>query len=163
MRVAPMDLRLFPYSPERDVYRLLGIPPTADSDEVQAACRRLARTFHPDRNRSERATQEMQIVNAVRRALTDPQMRARYDRERWRFHAELTRAFEPASRSWEPAHLLPPPSPMTPVRRYSRAALAGLRAALASLLPPRCRRCRTVIAGDDTYCAACGTPLLAGG
>lgn len=157
-----MNLRLFPYSPERDVYRLLGIPPTAGPDEVQAACRRLARTFHPDRNRSDRATQEMQVVNAVRQALTDPQLRARYDRERWRFHAELTRAFEPASRSWEPAYLAPPPPP-SPVHRYSRAALAGLRAALASLLPPRCRGCRTVIAADDTYCAACGTPLLTGG
>src|SRR5688572_24536639 len=119
MALGPMNLRLFPYSPERDVYRLLGIAPTADSDEVQAACRRLARTFHPDRNRSDRATQEMQVVNAVRSALTDPQLRARYDRERWRFHADLTRAFEPASRSWQPAHLRPPPA--TPVRRYSRA------------------------------------------
>lgn len=157
-----MNLRLFPYTPERDVYRLLGIPPTADSDEVQAACRRLARTFHPDRNRSVRATQEMQVVNAVRQAMTDPQLRARYDRERWRFHAEITRAIEPASRAWEPAHLASPPA-VSPLRRYSRAAFAGLRAALASLMPPRCRSCRTVIGTDDTYCAACGTPMLTGG
>ena len=35
-----MDLRLLPYTPDRDVYRLLGIPATASSDEISAACRR---------------------------------------------------------------------------------------------------------------------------
>jgi hypothetical protein len=153
-----MELRLLPYTPERDVYRLLGVSATADSDEITAACRRLARTFHPDHNRSQRATQEMQVVNAVRRAMTDPEMRSRYDRERWRFHAELTRAVEPAARAWEPIHVEPPrPSP---VSRYARAALFGVRVAISALLPPRCRTCRIVIGPDDAYCAACGTPRL---
>ena len=76
-----MDLRLLPYTPDRDVYRLLGIPATASSDEISAACRRLARTFHPDRNRSQRATQEMQVVNAVRRTMTDPELRGRWESE----------------------------------------------------------------------------------
>jgi hypothetical protein len=43
-----------------------------------------------------------------------------------------------------------------------RAALLGLRVAAVSLLPPRCRRCRAVIASADAYCVACGTPLLTG-
>ncbi len=154
-----MELRLLPYTPERDVYRLLGVSATADSDEITAACRRLARTFHPDHNRSHRATQEMQVVNAVRRAMTDPEMRARYDRERWRFHAEMSRAVEPAARAWEPIHVDPPPRP-SPVSRYARAALFGVRVAIGSLLPPRCRGCRTVVGPDDAYCAACGTPRL---
>jgi hypothetical protein len=157
----PMELRLLPYTPERDVYRLLGIPASADTDEINAACRRLARTFHPDHNRSERATQEMQVVNAVRRALTDPDLRARYDRERWRFHAEISRAAEPAVRSWQPVHH--PPARRSPMGRYARAALLGLRVTAISLLPPRCRRCRAVIASADAYCVACGTPLLTGG
>ena len=50
MPAAPMELRLLPYTPERDVYRLLGLPANASADEITAACRRLARTFHPDRN-----------------------------------------------------------------------------------------------------------------
>ena len=156
-----MQLHLLPYTPDRDVYRLLGVPATADSDEITAACRRLARTFHPDHNRSQRANQEMQVVNAVRRAMTDPETRARYDRERWRFHAEMSRAVEPASRAWEPIHVAPPrPSPVT---RYARAALFGVRVAISALLPPRCKTCRIVIGLDDAYCAACGTPRLTGG
>ena len=159
---APMDVRLLPYTPERDVYRLLGIPSSASAEEISLACRRLARTFHPDRNRSDRATQEMQVVNAVRRAMTDPDTRARYDRERWRFHAELSRAAAPAARAWEPIHVTPPPPP-SGVERYARAAVFGFRAALAALLPPRCRGCRIVVGPDDAYCAACGTPRLTGG
>jgi curved DNA-binding protein CbpA len=74
-----MDLRLLPYQPERDVYRLLGLPPSAGRAEILSACRRLARAFHPDRNASARATQEMQVVNAVRSVLIDPRSRAEYD------------------------------------------------------------------------------------
>lgn len=158
MARAPMDVRLLPYTPERDVYRLLGIPATASSDEINYACRRLARTFHPDRNRSDRATQEMQVVNAVRRAMTDPDTRARYDRERWRFHAEMGRAAASAARAWEPQHVTLPPA--SPIERYARAALSGVRAAFAAMMPPRCRGCRIVVGPDDAYCAACGTPRL---
>ena len=154
-----MELRLLPYTPERDVYRLLELPPNASDEDISAACRRLARTFHPDRNRSVRATQEMQVVNAVRRAMTDPPFRARYDHERWRFHAELSRAARPAASAWEPIHVHAPPA-ASPVTRYARAAMFGIRAAWSALLPPRCRGCRTVVGADDAYCAACGTPRL---
>ena len=76
-----MHQPLLPYSPERDVYRLLGVPSNASTDEITVACRRLARAFHPDRNGSNRANAEMQVVNAVRRVLSDPELRAVYDRE----------------------------------------------------------------------------------
>jgi curved DNA-binding protein CbpA len=157
-----MELRLLPYSPERDVYRLLGVSATADADEITAACRRLARTFHPDRNGSQRATQEMQVVNVVRRTMTDPEQRARYDRERWRFQAEVSRAAQPALGAWT---TIPAPSRPSAAARYARATLAGLRVAVSGLLPPRCAGCRAVIAfdPDDAYCAACGTPRLTGG
>lgn len=156
-----MNFRLLPYTPDRDVYRLLGVPPTADADEIVAACRRLARTFHPDRNESDRANQEMQVVNVVRRTMTDPDQRARYDRERWRFHAEISRAAAPAMRAWTPVHA--EPQPRSTMSRYARATILGLRAAVAGLLPPRCPGCRAVIASEDAYCAACGTPRLTGG
>ena len=71
-----MDLRLLPYRPDRDVYRLLGVPPSAGRAEVVAACRQLARAFHPDRNASARANEEMQVVNAVRALLVNPRARA---------------------------------------------------------------------------------------
>ena len=171
-----MHQPLLPYTPERDVYRLLGVPSSASSDEIQAACRRLARTFHPDRNVSDRANQEMQVVNAVRRVMTDPGSRAAYDRERARFHATRARFVtavvtaqpgpvprpteQPAPREAErqTAPILPPA-----VNRYLRAAGIGVRALLAALSPARCRTCRIVIDERDTFCAACGTKLLTTG
>ncbi|MEP7081958.1 MAG: J domain-containing protein [Chloroflexota bacterium] len=157
-------MRLLPYTPERDAYRLLGVPPSASIDEIGNACRRLARTFHPDHNQSPRATQEMQVVNAVRRVLSDPEWRATYDRERWRFHAERSAAPPPAM---PPMDLMPPPrlesGPPSPVARYARAFAIGVRAAIEAMLPARCIRCRTVIGRMDVYCSACGTPLLTTG
>lgn len=174
-----MHQPLLPYTPERDVYRLLGVPSSASSDEILAACRRLARTFHPDRNTSMRANQEMQVVNAVRRVMTDPGSRAAYDRERARFHATRARfvaalpqtppaATRPAASrqpAWDPSSTpTPAPTLATPgVGRYLRAAGVGLRALLGALAPTRCRTCRIVIDERDSYCAACGTKLLTGG
>jgi curved DNA-binding protein CbpA len=184
--------RLLPYTPERDVYRLLGVSATASSDEIVAACRRLARTFHPDRNGSQRATEEMQVVNVVRQVMTDPQWRAIYDRERRRFHQASRLATHAAGPDRPmpirvhvpapappaaPAHVSvpePQPEPMaeaaavaaigsSPWARYLRAAALGARAMLGGLVPSRCRSCRIVIEPGDAYCAACGTPLLTGG
>ncbi len=90
-----MTPRLLPYSPERDVYRLLDVPSSASIDEILAACRRLARTFHPDLNESGRATEEMQVVNVVRQVMSDPASRATYDRERYRFHAAMSQPSDP--------------------------------------------------------------------
>jgi curved DNA-binding protein CbpA len=161
-----MTLRLLPYSPERDAYRLLGVPPTASLDEIGAACRRLARTFHPDHNESPRANQEMQVVNAVRRVMSDPEWRAIYDRERRRFHAARF-AGAASRRPIDPLAGIAPlrieRQPASPLERYARALAIGVRAAVGALAPPRCRRCRTVIDSVDAYCAACGTPLLGGG
>ena len=147
MRHGPMHQPLLPYSPERDVYRLLGIPSNASTDEVTLACRRLARTFHPDRNGSQRANAEMQVVNA--------------DRERLRFHAVTARPIAAADLRSSPIVTAPPREPG--LGRYLRAAIVGVRAAVEVLLPPRCRTCRIVISGEDSYCAACGTPLLTSG
>ena len=160
----PMHQPLLPYTPERDAYRLLGVRPSASTDEISAACRRLARTFHPDRNPSERATAEMQVVNTVRRLMSDPEMRALYDRERTRFH---TYSVRPALRTAP----MPPAFPTrrragpqtSSLERYLRATLLGVRATAEALMPTRCRSCRIVIASEDAYCASCGTPLLTGG
>lgn len=157
-----MNLRLLPYTPERDVYTLLGVPASASTDEITAACRRLARTFHPDRNLSTRANEEMQVVNAVRRVLTDPQARQVYDRERHRFHAERSRRPVAVARPPLRPIRIEPERPSS-VGRYVRAAIIGMKAVATGLAPSRCRTCRIVIEREDAYCAACGTPLLTGG
>jgi curved DNA-binding protein CbpA len=155
-----MVQRLLPYSPERDIYRLLQVDPTAGSDEIVAACRRLARTFHPDRNWSPRATEEMQVVNAVRELLTDPASRAAYDGSRRRFLASMT--------------TIATGVPRTPVRaptladlarprlgRTLRAVGAGVRTTIGALAPDRCPGCRAAVGSEDRYCGWCGTPVVA--
>ena len=151
---------LLPYTPERDVYRLLGVPASASTDEITAACRRLARTFHPDHNRSTRATAEMQVVNTVRQVLTDPESRELYDRARLRFH-DLRGSVAFRQRQhvpFTPVYSLP--GPASPLERYARATVVGVRVTVKELLPPRCSGCRAVIAADDdAFCPACGTRL----
>jgi curved DNA-binding protein CbpA len=164
MTAVPMLQPLLPYSPERDVYRLLGVRSSASTDEITAACRRLARTFHPDYNPSARATAEMQVVNTVRRVLTDPESRALYDHERRRFHEFRGRvAFRQRPQvPFTPVYTLP--GPPSPLERYARATVVGVRVTVAELLPARCPGCRAVImTDDDAFCAACGARLPSGG
>jgi curved DNA-binding protein CbpA len=163
-----MTQRFLPYSPDRDIYRLLQVDPRAGPDEIMEAWRRLARTFHPDRNGSQRATEEMQVVNAVRDLLSDPDARAAYDRERRRWMA----APAPADRGdrWR---TLPgvaqshgreqiPATQLSPLQsrmgRTARAVGIGLRTFAVALLPTRCVACRGAIGRGDRYCWICGFP-----
>lgn len=93
-----MDERFTTYAPERDIYQLLQVDPRADTETIVAACRRLARHYHPDYNDSPRATEEMQVVNTVRAVMTDPAARARYDRARERWLANQAVARWPDAR-----------------------------------------------------------------
>jgi len=164
-----MDLRLLPYQPERDVYRLLGVLPSAGRAEIVDACRKLARAFHPDRNISDRAKEEMQVVNAVRSLLTDPRSRAEYDYERLRFLQQTVSArAAPASRvrRWRP------PIPLVGgigLGRTARAAMSAMVVAMRALPRARCDDCNAWVELDYRFCPACGarlrgaTPLIAGG
>jgi curved DNA-binding protein CbpA len=164
-----MDLRLLPYQPDRDVYRLLGVLPSAGRAEIVDACRRLARAFHPDRNRSGRATEEMQVVNAVRSLLTDPRSRAEYDYARHRFLQQTAAApVEPAihGRRWRPT--IPLVGGLG-LGRAARAAMSALVVAMRALPRARCDDCNAWVELDYRYCPACGarlrgaTPLIAAG
>lgn len=160
-----MHSSLFPYRPERDAYVLLGIPSTASTDEVNAACRRLARTFHPDRNGSNRATAEMAVVNAVRQVMVDPDARAAYDHERRSFHELRARSIV-RERVEVPVLAVgtPTSSGSGAVGRYASGVALGLVAVARALLPPRCPGCHEVVLSRaDAFCAACGTPLSAPG
>jgi curved DNA-binding protein CbpA len=161
---------LLPYAPERDVYRLLQVEPHANSEQIAAACRRLARTFHPDRNRSPRANEEMQIVNAVRHLLADPSARAAYDGARRRY---LYDGHRPRT-TYRRAHVRPTPDAVQPfgsvpiltgptwrtrAAKLARALAAGFRGVLSELGPARCPSCRGAIEVGDSYCPACATFL----
>jgi curved DNA-binding protein CbpA len=62
------------------LYQQLQLDPSAEPDVIEAAYKRLALRYHPDRDRSPEAGQRMQVINEARRVLSDPEQRERYDR-----------------------------------------------------------------------------------
>ncbi|MFF3933348.1 DnaJ C-terminal domain-containing protein [Streptomyces hirsutus] len=64
----------------RDFYEVLGVPRTADKDEIQRAYRTLARRYHPDVNKDPQAEERFKEINEAFSVLSDPEQRARYDR-----------------------------------------------------------------------------------
>jgi len=64
----------------RDYYDVLGVSRDAGPDELQQAFRRLARQNHPDVNKDPGAEERFKEVNEAYQALSDPELRKRYDR-----------------------------------------------------------------------------------
>ncbi|MEU6118823.1 J domain-containing protein [Streptomyces sp. NPDC047117] len=64
----------------RDFYEVLGVPRTADRDEIQRAYRTLARRYHPDVNKDPEAEERFKEVNEAFSVLSDPEQRTKYDR-----------------------------------------------------------------------------------
>ena len=65
-----------------DLYEILHLHSSAHPDVIQAAYRRLALLYHPDKNPSPEATELMAAVNRAYTVLSDPVQRAEYDRSR---------------------------------------------------------------------------------
>ena len=65
-----------------DLYEILQVHPAAHPEVIQAAYRRLAQIYHPDRNPATDASERMAEINAAYAVLSDPQQRAAYDRQR---------------------------------------------------------------------------------
>ena len=65
-----------------DLYEILHLHPSAHPDVIQAAYRRLALLYHPDKNSTPEATEMMAAVNRAYEVLSDPEKRAEYDRRR---------------------------------------------------------------------------------
>ena len=62
-----------------DYYSVLEIAPSADTAEVNAAFRRLAWRYHPDRNPAPGATVQFQDINEAHQVLSDTARRGEYD------------------------------------------------------------------------------------
>jgi curved DNA-binding protein CbpA len=86
----------------RDAYKVLQVDPEADLDVIQAAYRRLAQKYHPDRVAagpdSDAAATRMVEINAAWDELRDPGRRSDYDRRRALIVAASTAAANHAPR-----------------------------------------------------------------
>ena len=66
---------------KRDYYEVLGVPRTADDQQIKSAYRKLALKFHPDRNPGDKQAEDRFKEAAESYAiLADPDKRNRYDR-----------------------------------------------------------------------------------
>ncbi len=64
-----------------DFYNVLGVERTAADDDIKKAYRKLAMTYHPDRNGgSKEAEEKFKAITEAYDVLRDPQKRAAYDR-----------------------------------------------------------------------------------
>jgi len=64
----------------KDYYQLLGVKKEAPGDEIKKAYRKLALTFHPDRNGGDSACEErLKEINEAYQVLGDEEKRRQYD------------------------------------------------------------------------------------
>src|SRR6476469_638740 len=64
-----------------DFYEVLGVARTASDDEIKKSYRKLAMTYHPDRNNGAKEAEErFKEITEAYYVLRDPQKRAAYDR-----------------------------------------------------------------------------------
>lgn len=66
--------------PLNDHYATLGVERTATAEEIKKAYRRLARQFHPDKNKDPKAEDRFKSVGEAYDVLSHPEKRAAYDR-----------------------------------------------------------------------------------
>ncbi|MGH8216721.1 MAG: DnaJ C-terminal domain-containing protein [Rhodanobacteraceae bacterium] len=63
----------------QDYYDTLGVKASASDDEIKSAYRKLARKYHPDKNKEAGAEDKFKVVSEAYEVLHDKQKRAAYD------------------------------------------------------------------------------------
>lgn len=66
--------------PSTDYYSTLGVARTASAEDIKKAYRRLARQFHPDKNKDPKAEERFKAIGEAYEVLSTPEKRAAYDR-----------------------------------------------------------------------------------
>ncbi|MFL5759613.1 MAG: DnaJ domain-containing protein [Thermomicrobiales bacterium] len=68
-----------PATPARTLYQMLHVDPYADPDVIEAAFKRLALKYHPDRSKALDAPEKMREILRAKEILGDPARRRAYD------------------------------------------------------------------------------------
>lgn len=63
----------------KDYYKILGVSRSASADEIKRAYRKLAREFHPDKNKAKGAEDRFKEINEANEVLGDADKRKAYD------------------------------------------------------------------------------------
>ncbi|NKJ23815.1 J domain-containing protein [Dyella sp. SG609] len=63
----------------KDYYDTLGVKADASEAEIKAAYRKLARKYHPDKNKDAGAEEKFKAINEANEVLRDPEKRRAYD------------------------------------------------------------------------------------
>jgi curved DNA-binding protein len=66
----------------KDYYDILGVKPEASEAEIKAAYRKLARQYHPDKNKDAGAEEKFKAINEANEVLRDKEKRRAYDQVR---------------------------------------------------------------------------------
>ena len=66
----------------KDYYDILGVKPDASGTEIKAAYRKLARKYHPDKNKDAGAEEKFKAANEAQEVLMDAEKRRAYDQLR---------------------------------------------------------------------------------
>ncbi len=65
---------------EKDYYKILGVSPKASKDDIHKAYRKLAKKYHPDRNKGSDVAQErFKEISQAYNVLSKPEKRKKYD------------------------------------------------------------------------------------
>lgn len=63
----------------KDYYKVLGVSRSASADEIKKAYRKLARQYHPDKNKAKGSEEKFKDANEANEVLSDPEKRKAYD------------------------------------------------------------------------------------
>lgn len=130
-----------------DYYKFLDVSPTASSEEIRSAFRRMAFKYHPDHNKDPWAETIFKQINEAYQVLGNPAKRSAYDVER---RAEAQRA-EKSQRAAEQR------------QRYGQGPGAGgegdegRREHTWSVVV--CRKCGLRNHSNNNFCSYCGAIL----